>query len=972
MLRLFRTGNGRRSCPSRVSGLSVLLVLACASSISAADPGIEFFEKKIRPVLVEQCYSCHSAEAKKQKGGLLLDTRAGIRKGGESGPAVVPVKPKDSLILKAIRYNDENMRMPPKGKLSEAAIRDFEEWIAMGAPDPREDPKGSVVEKKAFDLQTARKFWAYQPPRRHPAPNTKDQAWPRTDIDRFILAKLESKNLKPFADADRTALIRRAYFDLIGLPPTPAQIDAFVNDPAQDAFVKVVDELLASPHFGERWGRHWLDIARFSESSGGGRSLLFKDAWRYRDYVIDAFNQDRPYDRFIREQIAGDLMTAATPEERRDQIVATAFLVLGPTNYEEQDKDVLEMDVVDEQIDTMGRVFLGMTIGCARCHDHKFDPIPTADYYALAGIMKSTQTLIHDNVSKWVDLPLPMKPDQEAAVKKFDAAVADLKHRIQVAKESEKKAGKTVASVSAKGKLPLTALPGIVLDDSQANKVGSWMHSRFSGSYIGDGYLHDENKDKGEKTLTFVPQFPSAGRYEVRLAYVAGTNRSAKVPVTVLHAEGEQTIFIDESTPPPIDGRFISIGTFRFEKSGQNFVMVSNEGTTGHVVVDAVQLLRIEGQTPEKAADAKPASAEKVPAVQESKKLEEELKKLTENGPPRPLAMSVKEAAKIEDCQICIRGNTHNRGEKVARGYLQVATAGTPAKPPDNQSGRRELADWLANPTNPLTARVMVNRIWHYLFGAGIVRTVDVFGSTGELPSHPELLDYLAIEFMSGKNGDTDTAKAWSIKKMIRMIMLSRTYQLSCGSGKDPAVDPENRLLAHMNRRRLDAEAIRDTILVVSGQLDRTMGGPTTKKGTSSEFGYQFDDTRRSVYTPIFRNRLLELFEAFDFADPNLVYGKRNVSTVATQALYLMNSPFIMEQSRHAATAALAQSAIDDATRIERAYRIALGRLPSEREKQLAIAFVSEPGAASPEKRLAAWERFYQSLFSCIDFRYVN
>src|SRR5262249_10773066 len=345
------------------------------------------------------------------------------------------------------RYTDEALKMPPKGRLPAAVVADLEKWVRMGAPDPRDT---SVAKKPAgsIDIEKGRQFWSFQPPKRHPIPEVKDTAWPRSDIDRFLLAKMEAKGLKPAADAEPPVLLRRLYFDLIGLPPTPEQIDRFVEEygaEPQAAIAHVVDELLASPHFGERWGRHWLDVARFAESSGGGRSLLFKDAWRYRDYVIDAFNQDKQYNRFITEQIAGDLLPYATPEQRRAQVTATAFLVLGPTNYERQDKDILEVDVIDEQLDTMGRAFLGMTIGCARCHDHKFDPIPPKDYSALAGILRTTQTLINDNVSKWVELPLPMSAAQEAAVRKHEAAVADLKKQIQLAKEAERKAGKPVA-----------------------------------------------------------------------------------------------------------------------------------------------------------------------------------------------------------------------------------------------------------------------------------------------------------------------------------------------------------------------------------------------------------------------------------------------------------------------------------------------------------------------------------------------
>jgi hypothetical protein len=935
--------------------LVVICSLAALVPAHGADPGFEFFEKKIRPMLAEHCYSCHSADAKKLKARLALDTRDGTRRGGESGPALVPGKPEASLLIKAVRYTDEALKMPPKGKLPDAVIASLEQWVAMGAPDPRTGPPSGTPRKaESINIEKGRKFWAFQPASRRSTPSVSDTAWPRGDIDRFVLARLEAQGLRPAADADRITLIRRVYFDLIGLPPTPEEIDAFVGDPSPGAFARVVDELLASPHFGERWGRHWLDVARYADSSGGGRSLLFPDAWRYRDYVIAAFNNDKPYSRFVAEQIAGDLL----PTEP-ESLVATAFLALGPTNYERQDKDALEMDVIDEQLDTLGRAFLGMTVGCARCHDHKFDPIPTRGYYALAGILRSTQTLIHDNVSRWVDLPLPLAAEQEAAIKKHEAAVAVLQEKIKLAKAAEQKSGKVIA----KGIVKASDLPGIVLDDTQAKKVGAWTHSKFSGSYIGDGYLHDGNADKGQKTLTFTPEIPKTGRYEVRLAYTPGGNRAPKVPVHILHLDGEHTGYINEQETPSIDGRFVSLGTYRFDRSGQWYVLISNEGTTGHVIVDAVQLL----PEPTASGGHRPAENEKKkeqPAQLDSRQLEEQLKLLTDNGPTRPVAMGVKEAARIEDAYVCIRGLANNRGDKVPRGFLQVLSPGVPAPISTRESGRLQLAAWLSNPGNPLTARVMVNRAWHYLFGAGIVRTVDVFGTTGEPPSHPELLDYLALEFMGNKE------RGWSIKNLIRSIVLSRTYQLAgMASAGARTSDPENRLLSHANRRRLDAEALRDSILAVSGQLDRTPGGPSIRKGTTSETGYVFDDKRRSVYTPVFRNRLLELFEVFDFADPNLVGGRRNVSTVATQALFLLNSPFVMEQARQAARVVLVVNG-DDEAKLTRAYRTALGRLPTEREREIVSRFLS--AKTTPEQRQACWERVYQALFASIDFRYVE
>jgi hypothetical protein len=944
--------------------LFALGLLVAVRPIRAGDAGLELFEKKIRPILVEHCYSCHSAESKKQRGGLLLDTRDAVLKGGDTGPAIVPRKSNESLLLKAIRYTDPDLRMPPKGKLPDAVIADFTKWVDLGAPDPRSAAAVKAAHKYPT-VEEGRNFWAFQPPRLTAPPTVKDAAWSNNDIDRFLLARLEAKGLKPARDAEPAVLLRRLYFALIGLPPSPEEIDEFVRDYAsakrQAAVIKVVDRLLASPHFGERWGRHWLDVARFAESSGGGRSLMFKDAWRYRDYVIRAFNTDTPYTQFIMEQLAGDLLEAKTPEERYWQLVATAFLLLGPTNFERQDKPLLEMDVIDEQLDTMGKTFLGLTIGCARCHDHKFDPIPTRDYYAMAGIFKSTKFIIHENVSKWMTQPLPMSPEQELVIRKHDKQVAALKAQIKQAKAQLAKAG--VVTAPEKGMpVAVTELPGIVIDDSQAKKVGMWKHSTFTNHFVGDGYLYDDRGMKGEKTLTFQPDITQTGFYEVRLAYVPFTNRADKVAVRVFHTDGDDTVHINQKQKPAIDTRWASLGRYRFEQGNQWFVMVTTDGANGHVVADAVQfLLDDEGKKPEPRPAI--AAAGKTAGVNQAsvEQLEAELKRLEARGPQRPLAMAVAEGEKIEDIHIAIRGNVHNKGDQVARGFLQVATLGPMPSIGAKDSGRRELALWLASPDNPLTARVMANRVWHHLFGAGLVRTVDNFGKMGDEPSHPELLDYLAMRFMQ---------EGWSTKKLIREIVLSRAFQMSSDADAEGLKqDPENRLLWRMNRRRLDAESLRDTILSVSGQLDRTVYGNNVKKGTTVERDYVFDDVRRSIYAPVFRNRLLELFEVFDFPDPNMVVGKRNVSTVPTQALYLLNNPFVMAQAKHTAQSLLSIEGLNDGQRIDAAYRKALGRLPTQRERQLALAYLAE---ASPDQRPMAWERLYQTLFACVDFRYVN
>lgn len=907
-----------------------------------------FFETRIRPVLVERCYACHSTQAqakKKLRGGLYVDSAAGLRTGGASGPAIVPGKPAASLLLQALHY-DGDIKMPPKGKLPDRVIADFAAWIKDGAPDPRR-PQALAAPLK-FKRTQGQSFWAYQPLMLPPVPGGNCGDWPQNPIDCFLLARLEGHRLRPAPPADRSVLIRRLSYDLIGLPPSPADADRFLRDRDPRAYEKLVDRLLASPQFGERWGRHWFDLARYAESVTL-RGFVFKEAWRYRDYVIDAFNRDIPLDRFIREQIAGDLLPAATRADRSRQLIATTYLMLGNTNLEEQDKQQLRMDVVDEQLDVIGKGLLAQTITCARCHDHKFDPIPTRDYYALAGILRNTRALEHANVSKWIERPLPADPVLEAAVAQSKAALAALEQKLAAAKASAR--GATAGA--AKGVLAVKDVPGIVVDDAKAMKVGVWNESTYSGSYIGAGYVHDLDAAKGQKTLTFQPELPSSGRYEVWLAYSAGGNRAARVPVTVFSADGEKSVAVDMRQAPPIAGRFVSLGQFRLEKDGQSFVLLSNEQTTGYVTADAVTFIPAE-RLPAILAYGRGAP----PAAGEVTALEAAIKKLQAAAPQPPLAMAPSEETVIEDARVHIRGSVHSLGERVPRGFLRVALAGAPAVLPQDQSGRVQLADWIASPMNPLTARVYVNRAWHWLFGAGLVRTVDNFGTTGERPSHPELLDWLARRFIED---------GWSTKKLVRRLVLSRAYQqASLAEATALAIDPENRLLSHANRRRLDAECLRDTILTVSGQLQLTGGGPGFPASIAADYGFVPAAPCRSVYLPVFRNALPALFEAFDFADPSMVTGCRTASTVAPQALFMLNNPFILDQARRAAVRLLATQSGDDAARIVAAYRQTLGRAPTAGEQQLAARFIAS------RQRMDAWAGLFQVLFASADFRYVE
>jgi hypothetical protein len=964
----------RTSCLAAVALAAALVSLGQSGAI-ATEPnsakGVEFFEKKVRPLLVKNCYECHAE--KKQQGSLRLDSREGWAKGGDSGPAIVPGEPDNSVLMQALRY--EGYEMPPSGKLKPEEIAIFEQWIKMGAPDPRKAAAPAVAASKATDIEAGRQHWAYQPPKKATPPQVKQKSWPHSDIDRFLLARLEEKELAPASDASREVLVRRVYFALTGLPPTPGQIAAFVEDDRPDAYERLVDELLASPRYGERWGRHWLDVARFAESVTL-RGLVFHEAWRYRDYVIDAFNRDLPYDQFVREQIAGDLLPADSIDERARQMTATTFLMMGNTNLEEQDKRQLDMDLVDEQIDTLSKALLAQTIACARCHDHKFDPIPTRDYYALAGILRGGAAMDHANVSKWVEMPLPVPPEQEALLDKHEAALAKLKDDIKKAKSRITRLTAAAGEKSTKGPSILAAseLPGIVVDSIKAKAVGDWQHSQFSKRYIGDGYLHDKNQGKGSKTLTFQPEGLQAGRYEVRLAYAPGESRATKIPVTILHADGETIVEVNQQQQPPIDARFVSLGQFRFEQGNQGWVLISNEETAGHVTADAVQFLPLNGEAKPQAAiaanNARPDNDDEKTLKQLQSRLrdmEQQLKQLTDAGPKRPMVMTLREEGKFNDLPIHIRGSVHNLGDVAPRGFLQVATYGDAPSIPADESGRRQLADWLASPSNPLTARVMVNRVWHWLLGEGLVRTTDNFGTTGEAPSHPELLDYLTVKFVE---------RGWSVKKLVREIVLSHAYQMSSDETESAlAVDPENRLLWRMNRHRLEAEEIRDAILATSGQLNDFAGGATIPASLTADYAYKHTDPCRSVYVPVLRNSLLDLFEAFDFPDPSMVTGRRNASTVAPQALFMMNHPFVMEQAQTTAQRLLAEPFDDDAARIGWIYQATLGRAPTLREGRIVAAQLGEPllaGENSESERVERWTRIVQTLFASPDFRYVQ
>ena len=861
---------GRKAVRDRRSVTSLWACLAAASfaGITAgtafADEGrafteeqLTFFETKIRPVLVEQCYKCHAAGAKIVQGGLRVDHRAGLLTGGDSGAAIVPNKPDESLLLKSIRHDE--LMMPPKGKLPDAVIKDFETWIAMGAPDPR--TIDAELPKRTIDLEEGRSHWAFQPVSDPPPPAVRNGDWPLDPLDRFVLARLDVRGLHPVADADRYTWLRRVSFDLTGLPPTPDEIHAFVDDPSPQAFETVVDRLLQSRAFGERWARHWLDLTGYADMMGTSNNVFAEHAWRYRDYLIEAFHKDKPFDRFVREQIAGDLLPFASPRERAENITATGFLMVGDVEIVEPDKAKLEADHIDTQVIKIGATFLGMTLGCVRCHDHKFDPIPLTDYYGIAGMLRSSPSTHKIPFGVWSMLnstELPETPEQLAARQKAEA-------------------------------------------DHEARLAG---------------LKAERDKLEAEKQ-TVVKELAQLEQAATTTAAPANTE------------------------PAPRDAG---------ETQAKKDALVKRRDELG----GQIQKLG--------------------PAIQHAE--------FFRSKAPRAFAMH--DGEHPADMPIYIRGNPYAPGAVVPRGTVQVASWERFPEIPAGQSGRLQLADWLADRRNPLTARVTVNRIWQKLFGEGIVRSVDYFGTRGETPSHPELLDHLATRLM--RNG-------WSQKRLIRSLVLSRTYRLS--SINDTAamrVDPDNRLLWRMSRQRLDAEAIRDGLLAVSGELTASEGGPAlvlespencgdlVQKGVNPP-NYNHRKPRpgeefvRTIYLPVMRTNTAtndRLRSFFDFVNPAQIAGQRSQTVVPTQSLFAMNNDLFRRRARVLAERVMAESPSSDG-RLNQLWLRVFGRPITAPERDDAAAFLSElelpmeiMGAG--ERELLRFQELCHSLLASNEF----
>ncbi|MEP7367775.1 MAG: PSD1 and planctomycete cytochrome C domain-containing protein [Acidobacteriota bacterium] len=797
----------------------ILATLACLVPLTAQQPDGELFEKKIRPVLATKCYACHSAKLKSPMGGLVLDTKSGLTKGGANGAIVVPGKPAESRLLKALRYDDPHLQMPPSSKLSDQVVADFAQWIAEGANDPRKDAAAPAASAplKGMDVETGRKWWAFQPVRELPAPAVRDRTWPKSKIDFFLLAKLEQSGLQPSAAADRRLLIRRAYLDLVGLAPTYYEVEAFAKDPSPGAFDALIEKLLASSHYGERWGRHWLDTARYGEdnSTSEATNPAYTYAWRYRDWVIEALNKDLPYDRFVKLQLAADLMPDATRSDMR----ALGYLGAAPVYHKEPrlSKDVLEtfaMDDWDERVDAVSRGLLGLTVACARCHDHKFDPIPTKDYYGLAGVFASTMRAER-----------PMREDLDAST---ETRFLFIKQRL----------------------FDLDNITKILANEKQTNPEAAakkvvTMRAEMAALIAEMEPLKERYPEIYAQVARFAPGSPRPTGAEA----TAQRRRAGSSQEPFINAVYEAALYVDGSDPGMTQMRY------------------------------------------------KP-------------------------GEPRNLP-------------VFRQGNVTSPGEITPRHFLTVLAKddGTFR----NGSGRLELGERIFSDSPSLAARVIVNRVWDWHFGKPLVATPSDFGTQGDLPSHPELLDDLAARFI---------AHNWSLKWLHREIMRSAAYQQR--SNPRPEAEPKdqsNRLLWRMNPRRVDVEVLRDTALQASSALNLDLYGP------SLDFDAP-DNNRRTVYARVSRGRLNPVMRLYDFPDAMQTSPGRDLTITPLQQLFVMNSEFI--EQRSAELASLVDGESGPAAKVKALYRRILARNPQPAELDLALSYLEKGTVAEYAQALLA------------------
>ena len=916
-----------------------------ASSAVAADPAVDdLFEKKIRPVLVKECYGCHSTDAKKVRGGLRLDTREAIRIGGDRGPAVVPGDVGASLLIKALRYDE--LEMPPTGQLSPLVIADFEAWVKNGAPDPRD---GTEPATGGIDFEAAGEHWAYQPIEESPLPSVQDVDWSVNRVDRYILAALEAAELSPSPSADRRTLIRRVYFDLIGLPPTFEEVQAFVRDTVPTAYESVVDRLLQSPHYGERWGRHWLDVARYADTKDlvllYGKDAIRPFAYTYRDYIIRSFNEDTPFDRLVHEQLAADQLAAQDPHFERWRLAAMGFLTLGRMF------DNNPHDIYDDRIDVVSRGFLGLTVSCARCHDHKYDAIPTDDYYSLYGVFASSV--------KPFELPLIADPDEVAGGAEFEAKAQPLrdelvayveKHHTEIVETARSRVTDYLVKVATEKPDPLDeAVFFMSLSPGQLKPkmVARWRR-----------YLQRRSQSDD-------PVFGPWGE----LMALPESDLERRAPEVIAHWQsietGTQIGQLNPLVKDALASATIAKGTDIAQLYG-SLLKKLYEGTKGkeEAELDGAQAQLLAVLTSQHSPFFFPKSLTylyltRVFRDKYHKQLLE-LDKLAVNSegvPPR--AMVLNDAAEVYNPRVFIRGDPARLGAPVDRQFLRVLSSAE-RQPFRGGSGRLDLARAITSSGNALTARVLANRIWMHHLGEPLVTTPSDFGVRSDPPSHPELLDYLAWKLIASK---------WSLKSLHREIVLSRTYQQE--SFDRPAArerDRGNRLLWRAHRRRLDLESMRDSLLAISGRLDRTQyGRPVDIAGDP-------ENRRRTIYGIVDRQNLPGLFRAFDFANPDQSVARRPETTVPQQALFALNSEFMVTQARSlAALEELSADSVDE--RIAAFYRRVLTRDPDHEEVAAARSFVTQVSTSAGEGSetvLTAWEQFAQVLLATNELMFVD
>ncbi len=1010
--------------------VGILVALAtCVSTAQADEAGIEFFEKQVRPILVARCYECHSGTAKRLEGGLRLDSLAAAMKGGGTGPAVVPGKPKESLLIDAINYG-ELYQMPPKSRLPAEEIATLTKWVEMGAPWPK-DTVAAAGSTSEFDL-TKRKasHWCWQPLTSPAVPRPSDsQAAIRNPIDAFIRAKLEAKGLSPAPPADPRTLIRRLYFDLIGLPPPVEEVEAFATNHDRQAIEALVDKLLASPQFGERWGRHWLDLVRYAESRGHEFDNNTPNAFEYRDYVIRALNADVPYDQFVTEHVAGDLLEKPRlhpTEGWNESLIGTGFWFLGEWIHSPVDIRKDECDRVDNQIDVFSKTFLGLTVSCARCHDHKFDAISQADYYALAGYLQSSSYRLA-RFQTW-------EQDRKSAEQ---LAQVDAKHQpaivAAVVKGIEPRIDELAAKLSEAAKAQATSELGVLAPDLadcetvidyQTAPASEW---RADGPLFGTGPVRVGQIVLGGGAPLEVATYgaarqdlawqaaniasPSEGD-QGRLGGWTRAGRAIKTPKWTLKSgqvhyliEGAGHVYAAVDSHSLVNGplhgelakdtggnsdlpmRWITHDLSRYvghrvhlefsPKVGEDFrVLMVVEGAqrppepknranalfAANITPDAARdLIRstldlltadkvaADEHSPDRAVLANWLIAQAGLADKSPKELADALAAFVADR--ERVTAGIRTESRVclamwdgspTDEHLLVRGNHKTVGPAVPRRMLTAIDRGAGVS---SAKGRLELARQLVDPANPFTSRVMVNRVWHHLFGRGIVPSTDNFGVLGQEPTHPELLDYLARQFI--KDG-------WSLKRLIHSIVLSETYQQASGRREPPdnvteQTDPQNLLFHRQNLRRLEGESIRDAILSISGRLDRTQFGPSVPvhltpfmqgRGRPGNSGPLDGAGRRSIYISVRRNFLSPMMLAFDTPIPFSTVGRRNVSNVPAQALILMNDPFVAEQSVAWARKVLAEKDASPESRIRRMYAEAFSREPTAEETSAALAFL--------------------------------